>query len=258
LAFAVNPDGHANTIHTINETAPEVLTTSATQNTCGLSSDILFSLVPARMAHGHHFQPIHRETNGSEWRQACILSVASLSTAHSGNVKTFPEQDVQSRHVFMRRGAFPALYAGNRPFRGLYTNTRDDIHPSGGVSLHLSGYRTRRPASRHLIGGFAFTSRTAEHYPQRTPCALAVTCSFAFFPYSVRGVGEPPALGLPHPVRCALRFSQPLDALLPPIPVRVYFASNDTPGVFTSPSLPPLSILRAAPPPSPEYGERGR
>jgi hypothetical protein len=118
LVFAVNPDGHANTTHSINENVPEVLTTSATQNACGLSSDFLFSLVPARMAHGHHFQPIHRETNGSEWRQACFLSVASLSTAHSGNVKPFPEQDVQSRHVCMRRGAFPALYAGNRPFRG--------------------------------------------------------------------------------------------------------------------------------------------
>jgi len=33
-----------------------------TRNARGLSSDILFSLVPARMAHGHHSQPKHRET----------------------------------------------------------------------------------------------------------------------------------------------------------------------------------------------------
>jgi hypothetical protein len=38
------------------------------------------------------------------------------------------------------------------------------------------------------------------------------------FPFSAGSMGERRAVGLPHPPDCAHRFSQPLDALLPPTP----------------------------------------
>jgi hypothetical protein len=41
-----------------------------------------------------------------------------------------------------------------------------------------------------------------------------------FSPYNVQRNGKRPWPGLPHPTRCALRFSQPLDALLLPVPLR--------------------------------------
>jgi hypothetical protein len=37
-------------------------------------------------------------------------------------------------------------------------------------------------------------------------------------PSAHKATGSHQATGLPHPPRCALRFSQPLDALLPPLP----------------------------------------
>ena len=44
--------------------------------------------------------------------------------------------------------------------------------------------------------------------------------------------------GLPHPASCALRFSQPLDALLPPNPLRVCFTSITLMGFDPSEGFP--------------------
>jgi len=217
-------------LHSVYRATHSHPTTECRRNARGLSPDILFSLVPARMAHGHHFQPKHRETKGMEWRQACILSTVSLSTDPPRTTEVVPG-DVGLPSV---QRSFPCVKRGQPTLLGpLHGHTFHNVPPSRrSGSCACYEHQARGLVSTTSTDGFAFTSRTVEHCPRHAPCLPAVKCFLAFLPFSVQGMEEPPALGLPHPVRCALRFSQPPDALLPPIPARVYFTSNDTPGVF--------------------------
>ena len=121
-----------------------------------------------------------------------------------------------------RRGAFPAYTAGNRPFWGLYVCTSTTHLPDQCIPVQLMGLSHNRVTPQQTTDWLANTSRTAEHSPQRAPCAFAVKHYYAF-PLQRSRHERATYPGFASPSRCALRFSQPLGALLPLKPFQVYF-----------------------------------
>jgi hypothetical protein len=129
-----------------------------TRNTCGLSSDILISLVPARMAHGHHSQPKHRETQGLAWRQVCILPAVSLSTDNPNAAEATQGQRLPTRAKPGLQRSFPDVKRGQPTLWGpLHEHTLHSDPPYRRIgSCVCRGSRTQgwppqhRPMGPHL------------------------------------------------------------------------------------------------------------
>jgi hypothetical protein len=110
--------------------------------------------------------------------------------------------------------------------------------------------RTERPAREGSGARFVFRFRavrlTAEAVSRWSARFRTATMSGSdvgrspelLFPFSARGSGEPLAAGLPHPPMCAHRFSQPLDALLPPQPSGLVASRWHSWGLYPSEVFP--------------------
>jgi hypothetical protein len=141
---------------------------SQTQQQIGIRVDLcptLVSLVPARMAHGHHIQPNHRETIEWKSRQVCIPSAPEFSTGSFHESLRVHRQLPSRVSPDLQRGFPDEITWATDPF-GASTKAHFHSHlPDESFYVPVAEHSRHGVVPQQTIDRFAITSRTAEHSP---------------------------------------------------------------------------------------------
>jgi hypothetical protein len=132
---------------------------------------------------------------------------------------------------------------GYSPFRSIIERgaiTRigyvNPLHPYHGSCGFPAALRQRFTLWHNPPVGF---HSPTEHHRECLPWIAPRSALLRFFPLRRIGLRDPLFPGLPHPVRCAYRFSQPLSALLPRS-LPAFFRAGTAHGVSSLQSFHPL------------------